>query len=134
MSAKQVVQQFCDLTAKRDPEVLRPYLADDVVYQNVGMVAVVGIEEVLANLSAQFAMFPDSYEFQTIHCVSDGDVVMNERLDKLTGPNGLDLAIPVMGTFVVRGDKIARWTDYWDSGLITKAMAGEDCRPLMPRY
>jgi hypothetical protein len=31
MTAKQVVQEFCDLMVKRDPDALRPFLADDVV-------------------------------------------------------------------------------------------------------
>ena len=41
MDAKHPVQEFCDLMVKRDPEVLRPHLADDVVYQNTdtGLIA-----------------------------------------------------------------------------------------------
>jgi len=134
MTAKQVVQEFCDLMVKRDPELLRPYLADAVVYQNTGMAAATGIEEVIGNVAAQFAMFPDSYEYQTINCVGDGDVVMNERLDKVKGPDGTIHALPVMGTFIVHDGKITRWTDYWDSGLIGKMMAGEDYRHLVPSY
>jgi|SRR5580700_5507974 limonene-1,2-epoxide hydrolase len=134
MTAKQLVQEFCDLMVKRDPELLRAYLADSVVYQNTGMAATSGIEDVMANLAAQCAMFPDSYEYQTINCVAEGDVVMNERLDKIKGPDGTVHALPVMGTFVVRDDKIVRWTDYWDSGLIGKMMAGEDYSALVPQY
>lgn len=37
MPAKEVVQQFCSGMRNRDAEALRPYLADDVVYQNAGM-------------------------------------------------------------------------------------------------
>lgn len=134
MTAKRVVQEFCNLMVKRDAELLRPYLADAVVYQNTGMAAASGIEDVIANVAAQFAMFPDSYEYQTINCVAEGDLVMNERLDKLKGPDGIVHALPVMGTFVVRDDKIVRWTDYWDSGLIGKMMTGEDYSALLPQY
>ncbi len=42
MSAKEVVQQFCDLMVNRDVETLRPLLADDIVYQNTGMEAASG--------------------------------------------------------------------------------------------
>jgi limonene-1,2-epoxide hydrolase len=134
MTNQEIVQQFCDLAAKRDTDLLRPLLADDVVYQNVGMAPVTGLENVIANLASQFEMFPDTYEFETISCVAEGDVVMNERLDKLSGPSGISLALPVMGTFIVRDGKITRWTDYWDSGLIAKMMAGEDCTALVPTY
>src|SRR5438045_3363813 len=116
MDAKQLVREFCDLMVKRDAETLRPYLAPDAVYQNVGMPAARGIEEVIANLAGQFAMFPDSYEYKTITVVADGDVVMNERLDCVRGPSGTVHELPVMGTFVVKNGKITRWTDYWDTG------------------
>jgi limonene-1,2-epoxide hydrolase len=134
MSAKQVVQDFCDLMAKRDAEALRPYLAGTAVYQNTGMPAVSGVDDVVSNLAGQFAMFPDSYEYRTINIVADGDVVMNERLDVVKGPDGTVHALPVMGTFVVRNGKITRWTDYWDSGLIAKMMSGEDYSALVPQY
>jgi len=42
--------------------------------------------------------------------------------------------LPVMGTFVVENGKIRRWTDYWDSGLMGKMMAGEDTSELVPKY
>lgn len=134
MDAKQTVQEFCDLMVKRDAEGLRGYLADDVVYQNVGMPAASGIDAVIANLAGQFAMFPDSYEYVTVTVVAEGDVVMNERLDKIKGPDGTVHALPVMGTFIVTGGKISRWTDYWDTGLIAKMMAGEDTAALVPAH
>ena len=134
MDAKQVVQEFCDLMVKRDAEALRPYLADTVVYQNVGMPAATGLGDVLANVAGQFAMFPDTYEYKTVNVVAGGDVVMNERLDMIKGPDGKVHGLPVMGTFVVRDGKITRWTDYWDSGLIGKMMSGEDCSALLPSH
>jgi limonene-1,2-epoxide hydrolase len=134
MDAKQVVQEFCDLMVKRDAEALRPYLADDAVYQNAGMPAAHGIEHVLANLAGQFSLFADSYEYKTINSSVNGDVVMNERLDCVRGPSGVVHELPVMGTFVVRSGKITRWTDYWDTGLMGKMMAGEDTTSLVPSY
>lgn len=128
----EVVQEFCDLMAKRDTEALRPYLADDAVYQNTGMPASVGVGPVLENLGGQFAMFPDSYEYRMQHIVADGDVVMTERLDMIKGSDGGLHGVPVMGTFVVRNGKISRWTDYFDIGLIGKMMSGEDYHALVP--
>ena len=118
----------------RDAEALRPLLADDVVYQNAGMSAAEGIEATVAALAFQFEMFPDSYEYETINSVSEGDIVMNERLDYIRGPDGNRHGLPVMGSFVVRDGKIVRWTDYWDSALLTKMMSGEDYGTLVPRY
>ena len=134
MSAKEVVEQFCDAMVNRDAESLRPLLADDVVYQNAGMPAAEGIEATLTALAFQFEMFPDSYEYETINAVSEVDVVMNERLDYIRAPDGNRHGLPVMGCFVVRGGKIVRWTDYWDSALLAKMMSGEDYSSLVPRY
>jgi limonene-1,2-epoxide hydrolase len=134
MSAKEVGQQFCDGMVNRDAEALRPLLADEVVYQNAGMPAAEGIAATLAALAFQFEMFPDSYEYETINTVREGDVVMNERLDYIRGPDGNRHGLPVMGSFVVKDGKIVRWTDYWDGALIAKMMSGEDYSSLVPRY
>ena len=134
MSAKEVVQRFCDGMVDRDAEALRPLLADDVVYQNAGMAAAEGIEATIAALAFQFEMFFDSYEYETINVVTENDVVMNERLDYVRGPDGTRHGLPVMGTFVVKDGKITRWTDYWDSALIAKMMSGEVDDSLVPRY
>ena len=134
MSAKEIVQEFCDLMIKRDVEALRPLLADDVVYQNTGMAAASGIEAVLESIAGQFAMFPDSYEYRTVNSAAEGDIVMNERVDMIKGPDGNVHGLPVMGTFVVRDAKITRWTDYWDSGLIAKMMGGTEYADLVPEY
>ena len=133
MSAKQIVQEFCDKMVGRDAEAVRSYLDPEVVYQNVGQPSVSGVDSVVQNLAAQFAQFPDSYEYKTINVTAEGDVVLTERLDYVKGPDGIVHGLPVMGAFVVRDDKIVRWTDYWDTGLIAKMMSGEDYSALVPQ-
>jgi limonene-1,2-epoxide hydrolase len=56
-----VVREFCALMERRDPEALRPLIAEHAVYQNVGMPASTGVEAILENMAAQFSMFPDAY-------------------------------------------------------------------------
>jgi limonene-1,2-epoxide hydrolase len=131
MDAAMLVREFCGLMAKRDPESLRPYLADDALYQNVGMPAEVGADAIVANLAGQFAMFPDTYAYEMKNLAVDGDVVLTERLDYI-GTGDDPKALPVMGTFVVRDGKIARWHDYWDMVLLGKLFAGEDVSSLVP--
>jgi limonene-1,2-epoxide hydrolase len=128
-----VVRQFCALIEKRDPEALRPFITDDAVYQNVGMPAFTGVEAILENMGAQFAMFPDAYAFEIVNIASDGQVVLTERLDYIQTPAGTVAGVPVMGTFVVddRG-KITRWTDYFDLSLTMKLLQGEDISTLVP--
>jgi limonene-1,2-epoxide hydrolase len=63
---------------------------------------------------------------------ASGDTVLTERLDMIKTPPGEVVGVPVMGTFVVRDGKIARWTDYWDTSLPMKMMTGEDVSGLLP--
>lgn len=129
--AMGIVQEFCDRMANRDAEALRPFIADDAVYQNVGMPAAVGADAIVQNLAGQFAMFPDSYEYVMKNIAANGEVVLTERLDMIRTPNGVR-GVPVMGAFVVRDGKIRRWHDYWDLGLPMKMMTGDDVSSLIP--
>ena len=128
-----VVRKFCALMEKRDAEALRPLIAENAVYQNVGMPASNGVDAIVENMAAQFAMFPDAYAFEIVNMASDGPVVLTERLDYIQAPDGSKPAVPVMGTFVVGGDgKITRWTDYFDVSLTVKLLQGEDISALIP--
>jgi limonene-1,2-epoxide hydrolase len=128
-----VVREFCALMERRDPDALRPLLADNAVYQNVGMPAFAGVDAIVENLGAQFSMFPDAYAFEIVNIANDGPVVLTERLDYIQAPDGAKPAIPVMGTFVVGDDgKITRWTDYFDLNLTIKLLQGEDISALVP--
>jgi limonene-1,2-epoxide hydrolase len=128
-----VVRRFCALMEGRDAEALRPMIADNAVYQNVGMPASNGVNAIVENMAAQFAMFPDAYAYEIVNMASDGPVVLTERLDYIQAPDGSKPAVPVMGTFVVGQDgKITRWTDYFDVSLTVKLLQGEDISALVP--
>ena len=128
----QVVRNFCDAMRKRDPEALREFLADGVLYQNTGMPAKKGVDEVLSDLAGQFAMFPETYEYRMENIAGTGEVVLTERVDMINGFDGSLHGVPVMGTFVVRDGRITRWTDYFDTALIGKMLNGEDYSDLVP--
>jgi limonene-1,2-epoxide hydrolase len=129
----EIVREFCALMEKRDPEALRPFLADNAVYQNVGMPASTGANAIVENMAAQFSMFPDAYAFEIVNIANDGPVVLTERLDYIQAPDGSKPAVPVMGTFVVDDEgKISRWTDYFDIALTVKILQGEDISVLVP--
>jgi limonene-1,2-epoxide hydrolase len=130
MSAEAIVREFCASVSKRDEGLVRPLLADDVIYHNIGMAPSVGIEATVANLAGQWAMFDTTYEFEVRHAAAAGDVVLTERIDHV-GSGDARHPAPVMGVFEVRDGKIARWRDYFDTGLLGKMMAGEDVSELI---
>jgi limonene-1,2-epoxide hydrolase len=82
-----VIRDFCKTINTRDVQALRSYFAVDAVYQNAGMPASVGVEAIMNDLAGQFAAFPDSYEYRLVNLAADGDVVLTERLDMISGPD-----------------------------------------------
>jgi limonene-1,2-epoxide hydrolase len=128
---EDVVREFCAAVSKRDADLIRPLLADDVVYHNIGMAPSVGIEATIANLQGQWSMFTGIYEFRVSNLAAAGDVVLTERIDEVGG-DGSSMAVPVMGVFELRDGRIARWRDYFDTGLLAKMGAGEDVSALVP--
>jgi limonene-1,2-epoxide hydrolase len=131
MSPEEVVRQFCALVSKRDVEALRPLLADEVVYHNIGMPASRGIEATLANVAGQWQMFSDTYEYEIRNIAADGDIVLTERIDTVCPPGVAAAPVPVMGVFQVRNGEIVAWRDYFDPGLAQKLLAGEDAADLI---
>ena len=121
MSALETVNTFLVAAAKRDYETALPLLAEDVVYQNMPIAAVTGRAAVQEQLDMVLAMGTDS-EWKVLREVADGDVVMNERVDRfLINGNWIDL--PVMGVFVLRDGLIAEWRDYFDLQTVMAAMS-----------
>jgi limonene-1,2-epoxide hydrolase len=122
--AEQLVRQFCDTFEKHDAEALRPFLADDVVYHNIPMDPVVGVDAAVAFVAGFFAMC-DRMTIETAHLAVRDGIVLTERVDTFT-VGGKDAALPVMGTFEIRDGKIAAWRDYFDMAQITAAWGGGD--------
>jgi limonene-1,2-epoxide hydrolase len=112
MSALETVNAFLEAAAKRDYDTALPLLTEDVEYQNMPIAPVKGRDQVKEQLEALLAMGGDS-EWKVLREVEDGDVVMNERVDRFEiGGTWADL--PVMGVFVLRDGLIAEWRDYFD--------------------
>ena len=116
-SAEQVVRDFCAAASKRDPELLRSFLSDDVVYHNIPMEPAEGIEAAMAVIT-MFVGMGDSLEFEVHHLASNGNTVLTERTDRFT-INGKPAALPVMGAFTVSDGKITAWRDYFDMAQVT---------------
>ncbi len=120
--AEQLVRQFLDAFEKHDAEALRPFLADDVVYHNIPMDPLVGLEDSISFLAGFLGMC-DRLVIETTHLAVHDDVVLTERIDTFT-VGGKEAALPVMGTFEIRDGKITAWRDYFDMAQITAAWGG----------
>ena len=66
------------------------------------------VREALAGVSGL-----TSKGWEIVHQAANGDVVLNERIDRFE-IGGKEAAALVCGVFEIRGGKIARWRDYFD--------------------
>jgi limonene-1,2-epoxide hydrolase len=111
------VQRFCDEWGKAQwrsggADVLIDYFTDDAVYHNIPVTPVTGKEAIKSTIE-MFTTGVESIEFRVLHIAAVGDVVLTERVDVFVLP-GKVIELPVMGTFEIRGGKIAAWRDYFD--------------------
>jgi limonene-1,2-epoxide hydrolase len=109
---EEVVRRFCAAVSARDPELLRPMLADDVVYHNIPMEPAKGIDATLEALATLFVMF-EKVEFEIVHLAAVGSTVLTERRDLLR-TSQVEASLPVMGAFEVENGRIVAWRDYFD--------------------
>lgn len=106
-----VVENFLNALAVQDFDTTDALLADDLVYQNVGLPTFRGGARVRKMLrSGQGRM---GFEVKFHRNVADGGTVLNERTDAVVfGP--LRLQFWVCGVFEVDDGRITLWRDYFD--------------------
>jgi limonene-1,2-epoxide hydrolase len=111
-TAEEVVRQFCTDVSARDPELLRPLLAEDVIYHNMAMEPSTGIDATLEALATLFVMF-EGIGFEIVNLAATGNTVLTERVDSLRTAR-VEARLPVMGAFEVAAGRIVAWRDYFD--------------------
>lgn len=112
-SATEVVTAFIRAIEARDLDRALAMVTDDIVYDNQPLGPVTGRDEVRRILSGGVSAAADRIEWVVSHQVGEGDVVMNERVDRFL-IDGAWLEIPLAGLFVLRAGRIAVWRDYFD--------------------
>jgi limonene-1,2-epoxide hydrolase len=121
-TADELVREFFTRWSSPNPRELAAYFTDDGVYHNIPMGPVQGpqaIEEFIAGFMAEF----DGMDIEVRHLVSDGRLVVTERLDVMRRKDGGELRLPVMGIFEISDDRIASWREYFDLATITSALS-----------
>jgi limonene-1,2-epoxide hydrolase len=112
MGAQSIVGDFIAAWNRNDLETAFGMMADDIIWDNIPMGPVQGVE----GCKALMGQFPpiEGIEFVTHHIVANGNIVMTERTDKfLIG--GTWRAIRLMGIFELNdAGKIKHWRDYFD--------------------
>ncbi len=105
---------------------VRAYFTADTHYENIGMSDTTGIDEALAFIDAFEASCgcPVSIRVTTLASATNGNTVLNERIDEVLNDKGEILStIRLMGIFDVADGKIAAWRDYFDTAGLAASRA-----------
>lgn len=111
--AAALVSGFLESWRGRDIEHILSFLADDAVYHNVPVQPIVG----RAAIRQIFQAFLDNFRSAALDVVAmaaQPDLVMAERVDRFVLNDGRKVDLPVTGVFVIKNQKIVRFSDYFD--------------------
>jgi limonene-1,2-epoxide hydrolase len=120
--AATIVGRMIDLINLKDLDGALALMADDVVWDNVPSSKRHGRDEIRRGLAPFLERF-SAVDWVVHHQVANGDVVMNERLDRFQRPDGSWIELPVAGLFLVRDGLVTLWRDYYDAATLTAALA-----------
>ena len=108
----EIVTSFCAAWAEVDVDKIVAFLSEDAVYHNIPLDPATGRDAIKAMI-AGFTAGVDRIEFEIRNVAVNGNVVLNERVDRFFAPERT-IELPVMGTFEVTDGLITAWRDYFD--------------------
>jgi limonene-1,2-epoxide hydrolase len=112
------VERFLYALRDSDLDAAGPLLAEDLVYQNVGLPTIHGRKRAMKLFSSLGGA--SAFEVKIHRIAADGAAVLTERTDALIfGP--LRLQFWVCGVFEVHDGEITLWRDYFDFFAMFKA-------------
>ena len=111
----QLIKDFVAAWGSLNIDRIMDFFTEDAVYINIPMEPDNEGKAAIREFIEGFAGNCSSIEFVVHYQVAAGNLVMNERTDKITmGDNTIEL--PVMGVFEITDGKISAWRDYFDMG------------------
>jgi limonene-1,2-epoxide hydrolase len=112
---EQLVNDFCRDWSLRDVEALRPYLAEDLLYQIApGQPLIESRDEFEQRMGAWLKSL-ESVRWDILRSHVIGPVVMNERIDYFDAPAGgksPSMRFQIVGHFFVEDGRIKVWKDW----------------------
>jgi len=109
----KLIRDFVTAWSALDINRIMEFFTEDAVYINIPMEPSNQGKPAIRAFIEGFISTCSSIEFMVHHQVSAGDLVMNERTDRLA-IGGTVIELPVMGVFEIRDGRINAWRDYFD--------------------
>jgi len=135
-SPAAVVSAFLDALARKDVDAAMALVEDDIVYRNVSLPPVRGVNALRRLFERWAALSATGFEVVMHRLAVDGQTVLTERTDVLLfGP--VRQQFWVCGTFEVVDGRITLWRDYFDyanfAGGLLRGIAGAAVPALRAR-
>ncbi len=112
---ERLVRDFCQAWADADHDRVVASFTDDGVYHNIPVDPLVGHDAIRAMVDGfTNGMGLKVVVFRIDKMLSDGPVVVTERVDIFEKADGSHVELPVLGIFEFEGEKIAKWREYFD--------------------
>ena len=122
MSSGEIVTALIRANEARDVDAILALCTSDIEYENVPMSVMRGHAEIRAMLGP-FLGSAERVEWEVLAQVEQGDLVMNERVDRFWLPGDVTVELRVAGIFQVRDGLVALWRDYFDLASFTEQMS-----------
>ncbi|MBV1878815.1 MAG: nuclear transport factor 2 family protein [Pseudomonadales bacterium] len=120
MSNTKVVLDFIDDWNRMAWDDVMAALTEDVVYHNIPMQELKGKEAAAGFI---LGMKPKSVAWEVLNIAENGNKVLTERVDRFVLEGDKSVALPVMGIFEIKNNKICTWRDYFDLNTFVSQMA-----------
>jgi limonene-1,2-epoxide hydrolase len=115
-----IIRRFIGAWSELDADALADYFTEDGVYHNMPAEPVSGREAVRGFIKAFLTTWTET-QWDILHILGDGDVVVAERVDRTRTTQG-DVDLPCVGVFEMQDGKIRCWRDYFDMNTYLSAM------------
>lgn len=120
---QKTIRAFIDAFNTNDLEAVVAYFDEQAVYHNIPVAPVTGTEAIRGVLQGFMGMSKEIDWVLHEIAESESGAVLTERTDRfLIGEKWVELR--VMGSFVLRGEKITEWRDYFDMAQFQSQLAG----------
>lgn len=115
----QLIRDFLAAWERRDTEFIVERLADEAVYHAMPLAPIAG-RHALTEWVRGFEQVPPG-RLLVHHQVAEGNVVMNERTDRIT-IRGTEVALQICAVFEIEAGRVTAWREYFDMAGLQAAL------------